>query len=134
MSENTFHILRALVAEVQGPKAWSFRIADEDGALWLVITIEGHNNYAPKQPFIVSHFHPVPITTYNKKTWRRWIFEQCRRTMNHELGETVRWGEDRPFAPLHGPGEDPYTVHEFRDEVDARTIQDGSIRPPIGRI
>lgn len=28
------------------------------------------------------------------------------------------------------PGEDPYTVHEYRPEVDALTTQDGSIRTP----
>ncbi len=30
-------------------------------------------------------------------------------------------------APLHSPGEDPYTVHEFRNENDARVLQDGSV-------
>ena len=41
---------------------------------------------------------------------------------------SARWDEDRPFAPCHGPGEDPYTVHEYRPEVDAFTTQDGSVR------
>ncbi len=51
----------------------------------------------------------------------------CRRVENHELGEWFRVDDVRPFAPLHGPGEDPYTVHEFRSESDAQTIQDGTI-------
>ena len=75
----------------------------------------------------MSHFFPVPIATYNEKTWRRWIFEMCRRVENHELGEWFRVGGVRPFAPLHGPGEDPYTVHEYRSELDAQTTQDGTV-------
>jgi hypothetical protein len=134
-AKDTYDVLRKLVEGdsktpgVRCKPGWTFRIVDEDGALRLVIRIDGHDNYNPDKPFSVNHFHPVPAgVTYNEATWKRWIFEQCRRTMNHELGETVRWGEDRPFAPCHGPGEDPYTVHEYRPEADAFTTQDGSLR------
>jgi len=50
--------------------------------------------------------------------------------MNHEIGEWLRFGDTRPFLPLHGPGEDPYTVHEYRPVADALTTQDGSMREP----
>lgn len=128
--KNTFALLEQIVRETQCKPGWSFRLVDEDGAKRLVIRIAGVNNYDHSEPFTVNHYHPVPIATYNEKTWRRWIFEQCRRTMNHELGESLRFGKDevRPFAPMHGPGEDPYTVHEIRSEVDALTTQDGSLR------
>lgn len=130
MPENTFELLTKVVADARCFPNWSFRLVDEDGALRLVITIKGHNNYQPEQPFTVSHYHPVPITTYNEKSWRRWIYEQCRRSMTHEIGEALRFGEEelRPFAPMHGPGEDPYTAHEIRTERDALTTQDGSLR------
>lgn len=52
----------------------------------------------------------------------------CRGVENHELGEWFRVGKERPFSPLHGPGENPYVVHEFRPDIDARTTQDGSVR------
>lgn len=70
------------------------------------------------------------MTTFNAKSWRRWIFEQCLRTEIHELGENLRFGKEqlRPFAPMHGPGEDPYTIHEIRSEMDALTTQDGTLR------
>lgn len=128
MADNTHNILRKLVSEVKCKPGWLFRIHTEDDALFLVIRILCKNSYPPHEHRQIDHYHPVPIATYNLKTWQRWIFEQCRRTENHELGEWLRWGEERPFAPLHGPGEDPYTVHEYRDEIDARTTQDGSIR------
>lgn len=127
---NTFDLLERIVNETKCKPGWSFKLVDEDGAKRLVIRIEGFHNYDHHQPFIVDHYHPVPVTTYNERSWRRWIFEQCIRTMHHELGESLRFGPDelRPFAPMHGPGEDPYTVHEWRPEIDALTTQDGSIR------
>lgn len=130
MSDNTFDILARVVAETRCKPGWSFYMADEEGAKRLVIQIKGVHNYDHSQPFTVNHFHPVPITTYNERSWRRWIFEQCIRTMNHEIGESLRFGDDevRPFVPMHGPGEDPYTVHEWRSEDDALTTQDGSLR------
>lgn len=83
---------------------------------------------AQHREFTVSHFFPVPTATYNERTWRRWVFERCLAVENHEMGEWFRDGNERPFAPLHGPGEDPYTVHEFRPEADTFTTQNGSMR------
>lgn len=125
---NTFDVLGDLVSRVRCKPGWDFKLVDEDGAMRLVITVRGRDSYDEDLPMNVRHFLPVPTTTYNERSWRRWVFEQCRRVENHELGEWFRIGDERPFAPLHGPGEDPYTVHEFRDEADALTTQDGSMR------
>lgn len=124
---DTFDILSKLVSKVECFPNWSFRLHNEDGALRMVIRINGHNNYT-KEPYVVDHYHPVPITTYNVKSWRRWIFEQCRRTMTHEIGESLQFDGVRPFVPMHGPGEDPYTAHEIRSVEDGLTTQDGSLR------
>lgn len=128
MAENTFDLLSSIVAKTQCKKGWSFWLQDEDGALRLVIQIDGYNNYHHDKPWCVNHFFPVPTATYNEKSWRRWIFECCLKVENHEMGECFRVGDERPFEPCHGPGEDPYTVHEYRPEIDARTTQNGSIR------
>lgn len=129
MSENTFDILRKVVAEARCKPGWTFRLVDEDGALRLYIRmLDDVSNYDHSKPFAPNHVHPVPTVTFNEKSWRRWVFEQCLRTMNHEIGEALNFNGVRPFAPMHGPGEDPYTVHEWRSEQDALTTQDGSIR------
>jgi hypothetical protein len=125
--ENTFEILADLVDKATCKPGWRFNLVEEYGALRLVITVPGNDSYNPEFALTVRHFFPVPTATYNEKTWRRWIFERCRGVENHELGEWFKIGGERPFAPLHGPGEDPYTVHEFRDEIAARTLQDGSV-------
>jgi hypothetical protein len=131
---NTHDTLRGLVARVRCKPNWSFRVVEEDGAARLVITVAGPDSSQPRRTVLiaVSHFFPVPEATYNEATWRRWIFERCRGVENHEIGEWFRVGAERPFQPLHGPGEDPYTVHEFRPEADGLTTQDGSIRAPYG--
>lgn len=130
MADNTFDLLADIVARTQCKKGDSFWLASEaDGsAPRLVISLDGTNNYDFDQPFCVDHFFPVPTATYNEKTWRRWVFECRLKVENHEIGECFRVGDERPFEPCHGPGEDPYTVHEFRPEVDARIRQDGSVR------
>jgi hypothetical protein len=130
MPEITIELLADIVAKTECKPGWSFEIVSCDGAHTLHITIHGLDNYDPSKPFVVTHCHPIPFATYNEATWRRWIFDQCMRTMTHEIGESLRFGDEevRPFAPMHGPGEDPYTVHEFRPEIDFLTTQNGSIR------
>jgi hypothetical protein len=133
---NTFDILRKLVSEVQCKPGWKFSLLDEDGALRLVITVQGFDSHNPIRKFRVAHYHPVPTTTFNEKSWRRWIFDQCIRTETHEVGEWLRFGpsdqEIRPFLPTHGPGEDPYANREYRDEDDAFTTQNGLMRRGVG--
>jgi hypothetical protein len=126
MPENTHDVLAQLVKTVRCKPDWAFRLHDDNGALRLVITVFGQDSYSEDDELRIAHLFPVPMATYNEKSWARWIFEQCRRVENHELGEWFRLGDRRPFAPLHGPGEDPYTVHEYRDKIDAQTLQDGS--------
>lgn len=128
----THDLLRKVVSEARCKPGWSFRVVEEDGALRLVIRVVGRDSARPddSMPMAIAHYHPVPQAAYNEKSWRRWVFEQCRRVENHELGEWLRFGSVRPFLPMHGPGEDPYTIHEVRPEEDALTTQDGSMREP----
>jgi hypothetical protein len=126
--ESTYDLLVQIVAETRCKPGWSFRIREGEGALRLVIVVPGVDSWDESKERTVSHWFPVPPATYNKKSWQRWIFECCRGVENHELGEWFRVGDSRPFLPLHGPGENPYVVVEYRDEADALTTQDGSIR------
>lgn len=137
---NSHALLAEIVAQVSCKPGWLFDLREPPGDHLgnmmpkLVITVPGYDSARPSAltPFTVDHSFPVPEATYNAPTWRRWIFECCRRVENHEIGEWFRIGADRPFAPLHGPGEDPYTVHEFRPIADALTTQNGSSREPYG--
>jgi hypothetical protein len=134
MTNHTHDILVKVVKEIRCKPGWYFRLrqAPEDVYPKLVITVDGYDSSQPnvRIPFTVSHFFPVPEATYGERAWRRWVFECCRGVENHELGEWFRIGSERPFSPLHGPGELPYVVHEFRPVEDHLTTQDGSKREP----
>jgi hypothetical protein len=67
MADNTFDILERAVAEAKCKPGWSFRLYDEDGALRLVIRIDGVHNYDHSKRFVVDHYHPVPITTTTRR-------------------------------------------------------------------
>lgn len=130
MAKNTHNILAKLVGRVRCKPGWTFRLKAEDAALRLVIRVVGHDSSDPDNLTLnsIDHYFPIPTATYNEQTWRRWLFDRCRGVENHELGEWFRIDGKLPFAPLHGPGEDPYVVHEFRPVSDALTTQDGSMR------
>lgn len=127
-TDNTFEILDGLIERATCKPGWQFDLRIEGVAPRLVISVTGPDAAEPDRLLTVGHHFPVPTATYNEATWRRWIFERCRGVENHELGEWFRIDGERPFAPCHGPGEDPYTVHEFRPDVDRRTRQDGFVR------
>ena len=132
---DTIHILRDLVAKVKCKPGWDFALKtdDETGGLCLVITVLGPDSATPdiiERQRRIGHWHPVPLTTFNEASWKRWMFEKCRGVENHELGEWFRFGAERPFSPCHGPGEDPYVVNSYRPMIDQLTTQDGSIREP----
>ena len=131
--KNSHDLLRKIIEETRCKPHMSFTFfVSNDGAPFLHILFRERNNFDDTKPFNVIHEHPVPFATYNEKTWRRWIFNQCMRSMSHEIGESLRFGEGddecRPFLPTHGPGEDPYDIREYRNEDDAFITQNGSMR------
>lgn len=132
MAENTFDILRKLIAQVKCKPNWEFELVGDEPALFLNIIVYGYDNFNHERKFNVRHERPVPIATYNVKSWRRWILDQCLAVEAHEVCENLRFidgdNEMRPFLPTHGPGEDPYAIREYRNEDDAFTTQDGSMR------
>lgn len=124
---DTYPILKALVGAVKCKPGWGFRMASTADGLRVIIRVAGHDSY-DGHTMTIDHYFAVPPTTYNLASWRRWLFDQCRRVENHELGEWFRIDDVRHFAPCHGPGEDPYTVHEYRHVDDSLVTQDGSMR------
>jgi hypothetical protein len=126
--KHTHDVLRSLLERVTCKPGWRFSTVDDDEGFRLVILVPcDDSRVIPSRPIAVNHYFPIPVATYNVKSWRRWIFEQCRKVEDHELGEWFLVNGERPFAPLHGPGNDPYTIREVSTEEEARTNQDGSV-------
>lgn len=125
--------LATLVEKCRYRPGWEVRLEDLDrgqgsAGLTLVITTKTVDTYKPEQPIRVNHYFPVPPAAYDGRSWRRWLFEQFRLVESHEAAEFFQIDGERPYAPSHGPGNDPYLVRELGVEEDARTSFRGELR------
>jgi hypothetical protein len=76
----------------------------------------------------VHHYFPVPAATYDLRSWRRWLLDCFIKVETHEACEFFQIGGERPFAPNHGPGRDPYTIFEYSTDADRRTSFRGDVK------
>lgn len=128
--------LAEMVLKLQYRPGWCFRLAYLDRGqgskgLTLVITTCGYDTYHPErgETYKVDHYMLVPPAAYDERSWRHWLFEQLLLVERHEAMEFFRIGEERPYAPSHGPGNDPYLVREVGTEADQHTSFRGELNP-----
>jgi hypothetical protein len=132
-------VLDALVRRLEYRDGWDFSLVDLDRGqgskgLTLIIRVTTVNSYPPHEPLRVAHYMPVPPAAYDERSWQRWLFDQILLVEQHEAMEFFRFpasqvgGQDeRPYAPNHGPGNNPYTIPEYRDDIDRRTSFTGEV-------
>lgn len=142
--------LEDIVLRLRYREGWLFALVDiqrddpethgaEGRGLTFVVTTDTVNAHRQGKRVRVNHYFIVPAATYNYNSWLRWVFDCLCKVEFHECMEffqLVRPGEeatidaryDQPFAPLHGPGDDPYVVHEFATDVQRRTSFRGEIK------
>lgn len=142
--------LQHLVDELRYKDGWTFTLEDLDRGqgsigLTLCILIAPPDAYHSERLRKVMHYMPVPPAAFDKRSWRRWLFDQIIDVETHEACEFFRFelsGKfvtgggaeadtyvERPFAPHHGPGNNPYTIFEHGLDVDARTSFRGEVKP-----
>ncbi len=116
------------------------RHSGESRGMTLVVQRAGPNTYDHDEHMRVNHYFAVPPATYNRASWMRWLFDRLGDVDTHERMEDfafamvieVRPGTpqrnadeaevlERPLAPCHGPGWDPYVVTYERAGTDRRT-------------
>jgi len=137
--------LADLVSRLEYRPGWTFDLLDKDRGqgskgLTLIITTRGYDAYHPDrgEGYRVHHYMLVPPASYNRRSWLNWLFEQCQLVEKHECMEfftlvTKGDGErtpdfvERPFAPAHGPGNDPYLVLTYGTDIDQRTSFRGEL-------
>lgn len=105
----------------------------------LIITSLTYNSYREYESgdppdYRVNHFKIVPPATFNWRAWRRWILDMCIEIEIHETCEFARWfnedgDDDRPFAPHHGPGENPYSIIEIGTVEETKMKYTGELNP-----
>jgi hypothetical protein len=86
-----------------------------------VINLTGPDSYHPERTIRVNHYLIVPAASYDERSWRRWLLDQVLLVESHEACEFFQIDGQRPFAPNHGPGRDPYTILELGTVEDAET-------------
>ena len=105
------------------------RHAGESRGLTLIVQRRGPDTYNPASIMVVNHYFAVPPATYDKRSWRRWLFDRLGDVDTHERMEDFVIGGERPYAPSHGPGSDPYLIRELGTELDQRTSFRGEVNP-----
>jgi hypothetical protein len=100
------------------------------GGLTLKVLTQGYDTYHPDRgaTYRVYHYFPVPAATYNEQSWRRWLFERLLDVERHEAAEFFQVGGERPYAPHHGPGNDPYIIFELGSDEARRTSFRGDVK------
>lgn len=151
--------LDAMVKALRYRPNWTFTLEDiqrdkdhgrgSAGGLTFIVTTSGLNAYHPERgPYYgVMHYFPVPGATYDERSWRRWLLDQIVKVETHEACEffhLVTRDEsmvgcdgapvekvEHPYAPTHGPGNDPYTIRELSTDLDVRTSFRGTVNEDI---
>lgn len=101
----------------------------ESRGLTLIVQRNGPDTYNTDQIIAVNHYFAVPPATYNERSWRRWLFDRLGDVDDHERMEDFVIDGERPFAPAHGPGNDPYLILDYGTDTDRRTSFRGELSP-----
>ena len=126
--------LQDLVNRLTYRPGWLFWLGaidrgQDSKGLTLIITTRGYDTYNPEhgETYRVHHYMPVPPAAFDERSWRRWLFDQCLLVERHEAMEFFAVDGERPYAPSHGPGNDPYLIREVGTEIDQRTSFRGEL-------
>lgn len=115
-------------------EGWEFKLQERNRGqgskgLTLVITRVGPDAYKPEEIIGVNHYMLVPPAAYNRRSWQAWLFDQIMLVEKHEAMENFIIDGHRPFAPLHGPGNDPYLITLVSTDEEKRTAFTGKLNP-----
>lgn len=143
------HSLQDTLLSLSYKNGWSFELRDmvrdpinthgaEGRGLTLIISIVTPDSYNKRRTIQVNHYFIVPAATYHITSWRRWLLDCILKVEQHEACEFFTlWDPEvddervfvKPFAPLHGPGEDPYRIVEYATGTQRRTSFRGELNP-----
>lgn len=125
-------VLQELVARLVYKAGWTFSLYDLDRGqgsegLTLVIQLDIPDSYKPEKSISVLHYMIVPAAAFDKRAWTRWLLDQIMLVEQHEACEFFLIDGQRPYAPNHGPGRDPYTIMDQGTQQDAETTFRGEL-------
>lgn len=98
------------------------------GGLTMVIFADVHDSYHPEIRRPVNHYFIVPAATYDREAWRDWVQDCIEQVEMHESREWSEVDGERPYAPNHGPGKDPYRRVQYSTDEARRTSFRGVVQ------
>lgn len=101
-----------------------FQLYREDGANYAVLYIFTYNpnTYRDGEMRFTRHEFVVPVATYHRAGWTRWVFDRIASIELHETTEHFFVDGERIYAPHHGNGWDPYAFwpgHDYSEKLKA---------------
>jgi len=134
-------VLTEMVSQVRYKIGWAFSLENRDRGqgsvgLTLCILIDTPDSYHPERRRQVMHYFIVPAAAYDRQSWRRWLFDRVLDVETHEAceffklvhAEVAGAGQvERPYAPNHGSGRDPYVIFEYATDEQRRTSFRGEV-------
>lgn len=126
--------LELIVGTLRYKPRWIVKLEDVDRGqgckgLTLSVMITTPDSYDHDAWRTVVHYFPVPAAAYDYRSWRRWVFDRLGDVDTHERCEFFEVDGDKPYAPSHGPGNDPYIIREVGTDLDRRTSFRGEVNP-----
>ena len=127
--------LESLVGRISYKSNWKFTLADVDRGqgsegLTLCCLIETEDSYEEGKYRRVMHYMIPPPAAFDEREWQAWLMDQVILIETHEAMEFFKIDGKRPYAPNHGPGRNPYRIHEKGTFKDAATQFTGEQRKP----
>lgn len=118
--------LADIVSKLQYRRGYCFELEHMDRGqgsegLTFKVLSDQFDTYNPDRRLRVWHFFPVPPAAYNRESWLRWVLDRLVEIETHEACEFMVVDGQRPFAPNHGPGWDPYSIRELNTPEAAET-------------
>jgi len=130
----TPEILFRLVDHLSYKPGWRVELIDCDRGqgsegLTLIITTNTTDSYHHERRRHVNHLFIVPAAAYDERSWQRWLLDRYIDVESHEACEFFTIDGDKPYAPSHGPGNDPYMIREVGTDTDRRLSFKGVLNP-----
>lgn len=127
--KQTWDILEDALLEItyerdQPPHRGRFGLyrSDETNYGKLFIYTYNPNTYRPDEMRHTQHEFILPVATYNRESWIRWVFDKIAAIELHETCENFKVNGERIYAPHHGNGWDPYAFwpgHDVAEKLKA---------------
>jgi hypothetical protein len=99
------------------------------GGLTFLVFVTHKNTYPPYAERTTLFLFPVPPTTWNEQSWKRWVLDRLVDIDLHERMEYTWFGDEHTFEPLHGPGDNPHIIYMASTDLQRRTQFTGKVKP-----